>query len=244
MFTQSSTRAHTTARPATPLTANHVLASLPEEDYRRIAPALRRVVLRSRQTLVRQGQPVQEIIFPSIGVCSLIKNTQDGHSIEVLGIGLDGVVGATVALGQPDSPTDVVVQMSDDNALSLPVDVLKQDMQLGGALASVVVTYCRVLTIQLMQASACHARHSVEQRCCRWLLATQARVQTQSFGMTQEMLAMALGVRRPTVTLIIADLQRVGAVQYSRGHANILDEAALVERACACIAVQAPRLYR
>ena len=244
MLIEASTPPPLPARPPALLTTNDVLASLPEEDYRRIAPSLRRMVLRSRQTLVRQGQPVQEIIFPSTGVCSLIKNTQDGHSIEVLGIGLDGVVGATVALGQADSPTDVVVQMSDDAALSLPVAVVKQEMEMGAALASVMVNYCRVLTVQLMQASACHARHSVEQRCCRWLLGTQARVQRQSFAMTQEMLAMALGVRRPTVTLIIAELQRVGAVQYSRANVNILDQAALVERACACVAVKAPRLYR
>jgi CRP-like cAMP-binding protein len=244
MLTQPSTLPPSSARPAPLLTTNHVLASMPEEDYRRIASSLRRVVLRSRQTLVRQGQTVQEIIFPARGVCSLIKNTQDGHSIEVLGIGLDGVVGATVALGQPDSPTDVVVQMSDDGALSLPVAVLREEMERGGALASVIVNYCRALTALLMQASACHARHSVEQRCCRWLLATQARVQRQSFAMTQEMLAMALGVRRPTVTLIIADLQRAGTVQYSRGSVNILDHAALVERACACFAVQVRRLYR
>ena len=134
--------------------------------------------------------------------------------------------------------------MSDDAGLSLPVAVVKQDMEMGAALASVMVNYCRVLTVQLMQASACHARHSVEQRCCRWLLATQARVQRQSFAMTQEMLAMTLGVRRPTVTLIIAEPQRVGAVQYSRGNVNLLDQAALVEPACACVAVKAPRLYR
>ena len=109
-----------------PAAANRLLTSLPGDDYLRIAPYLRRVALRSRQMLLRQGQPVQEIIFPSTGVCSLVKTTQDGHSIEVLGIGLEGAVGATVALGQPDSPTDIVVQISDDAALSLPVHVLKK----------------------------------------------------------------------------------------------------------------------
>ena len=48
---------------------------------------------------------------------------------------------------------------------------------------------------------------------------------------------MALGIRRPTVTLIMADLLRAGLVRYGRGTMTILDRAALVARSCECYPV-------
>ena len=222
--------------------ANRLLASLPEEDYRRVSPYLRPVSLRSRQSLLRQGQPVQEIIFPVAGVCSLVKTTEDGHSIEILGIGSEGAIGATVALGQRESAADVTVLVSDEAALSLPLEVFKGELQRGDALFMQMTHYCRVFTLQLMQVGACNARHSAEQRCCRWLLATEDRIQGGSIPVTQEMLAMALGIRRPTVTLIMADLLRAGLVKYGRGTVTIVDRTALLARSCECYPVLSPGL--
>src|SRR5687768_15426050 len=87
---------------------NLLLASLPEEERRRLSPHLRTVFLRRKQALLRQGQPVQEIIFPTGGVCSLVRTTEDGHAIEVLSVGAEGAIGAGVAMGQAESATDVV----------------------------------------------------------------------------------------------------------------------------------------
>jgi CRP-like cAMP-binding protein len=240
-----SVRADVAARGPSPAAnslprANRLLASLPEEDYRRLSPYLRPVGLHTRQTLQRYGQPIQEIVFPVAGVCSVVKTTDDGHAIELYGIGREGAVGASVAWGQSESPADIMVQISDSGALSLPSDVFKGELHRGDALASLVSDYCRTSTIQLMQASACNALHSAEQRCCRWLLTTHDRVQAPSFPITQELLAMALGVRRPTVTLVMADLHREGLVTYARGRMTIVDRPALLARACECYAALSP----
>jgi CRP-like cAMP-binding protein len=219
---------------------NRLIASLPDEDYRRLSPYLRHVALHTRQTLQKHGQPIHEIVFPVAGVCSVVKTTEDGHAIELFGIGREGAIGAGVAWGLWESPADIVVQISDSGALSLPVDVFKGELHRGGALASLVSGYCRRSTVQLMQASACNALHSAEQRACRWLLTTQDRVQVPTFAITQEMLATALGVRRPTVTLIMADLYRDGLVTYARGRMTIVDRPALLKRACECYASMSP----
>jgi CRP-like cAMP-binding protein len=235
MSLQTHIAAREPSAAATRLTrANRLIASLPEEDYRRLSPFLRHVGLHTRQMLQKHGQPIQEIVFPVAGVCSVVKTTEDGHAIELFGIGREGAVGAGVAWGVSESPADVMVQISDTGALSLPVDVFKGELLCGGALASLVSDYCRLSTMQLMQASACNALHSAEQRCCRWLLTTLDRVQATSFPITQELLAMALGVRRPTVTLIMADLHRDGLVTYARGRMTIVDRSALQKRACEC----------
>jgi CRP-like cAMP-binding protein len=220
--------------------ANRLLASLSEDEYRRLSPHLRQTALRTRQNLLRFGKPVQEIVFPVAGVCSLVKTTEDGHAIELLGIGYEGAVGASVAWGYAEAIADVVVQVNESAALSMPLDVFKAELQRGGALAAAVSDYGRVSTIQLMQACACNALHSAVQRCCRWLLTTHDRVGAFGFPITQEMVATALGVRRPTVTLIMADLHRDGLVSYGRGRMTILNRPGLLERACECYAALSP----
>ena len=214
--------------------ANRLLESLPEEDRGRLSPHLRSARLRQRHVLLRQGQPIQEIIFPAHGVCSLMKTTEDGHTIEIVGIGADGAVGATVAIGYAESLADVVVQVPDEAALALPVEVFKVELQRRGALFGLMAEYSRAFTQELMQTVACNALHSAEARCCRWLLMNDHRLQKGTVGMTQEMLAMTLGVRRPTVTHIMTGLHRAGIVEHVRGAVTILDRQSLEARACEC----------
>lgn len=218
---------------------NRLLDSLPAEDSRRLSPHLKMMSLRRRQPLLRQGQPVQEIVFPTGGVCSLVRSTEDGHAIEIIGVGAEGAIGAGIVMGQAESPTDVVVQVSSD-AATLPLEVFKAELQHRGALYATVTRYCRIVTEQLMHACACNALHSAEQRCCRWLLTTDDRVQSRSVAVTQEMLAMTLGVRRPTITLIMTNLHRAGAVDYARGVVKVLDRKVLLSGACECYRALSP----
>ena len=221
---------------------NQLLKSLPADDLQRITPHLRTVALRSRQTLLRQGEPIQEIVFPTGGVCSLLKTMEDGHTIEIVAVGAEGAIGTGVAMGQAESATDVVVQIPHDTALALPVDVFRAEMQAQGALWSVIGEYSSQMTLQLMQASACNALHSADKRCCRWLLTADDRLQSERLPVTQEMLAVLLGIRRPTVTLIMADLQRAGIVDYARGSLAVRDRASLISRACECYRAMSPGL--
>jgi len=222
---------------------NRLLASLPDEDRRRLSPHLKSVFLHRRQALLRQGQPVQEIIFPTGGVCSLVRTTEDGKAIEILAVGAEGAIGASVAIGQAESATDVVVQVASDAALALPLEVFRAELQLRGAMYTSMTRYCRIFAEQLMQACACNALHSAEQRCCRWLLTTADRVQSESFSVTQEILAMTLGVRRPTVTFIMSDLHRTGVVEYFRGVVKLQDRAALMARSCECYRALSPNMH-
>jgi Mn-dependent DtxR family transcriptional regulator len=55
--------------------------------------------------------------------------------------------------------------------------------------------------------------------------------------LTQETLAMMLGVRRTTVTIVARMLQSAGMIHYRRGIIRIHDVAALEEAACDCHAI-------
>jgi DNA-directed RNA polymerase subunit N (RpoN/RPB10) len=76
-----------------------------------------------------------------------------------------------------------------------------------------------------------------EQRCCRWLLMTHDRVQSDQFLLTQEFLGMMLGVRRTSVTEVAGELRHRKLINYGRGRVTILDRPGLERHACECYAV-------
>src|SRR5208282_3573547 len=87
------------------------------------------------------------------------------------------------------------------------------------------------------QSAACNTFHHLEQRCCRWLLMTQDRMHTDDFPLTQEFLAMMLGVRRAGVTVAANALKRAGLINYARGQITILDRTGLLRKSCECYGV-------
>ena len=57
---------------------------------------------------------------------------------------------------------------------------------------------------------------------------THDRMNSDDFLLTQEFLAMMLGIRsRPGVTMAAGALQRAGLIRYKHGHVTILDRAGL-----------------
>jgi CRP-like cAMP-binding protein len=94
----------------------------------------------------------------------------------------------------------------------------------------------------LAQIAGCHRLHSAEQRLARWLLMAQDRTQSEILGFTQAFLAMMLGSRRTTVTLVASGLQKRGILEYQRGQVRILDRQSLVDAACDCYPIT-KRLY-
>ena len=90
---------------------------------------------------------------------------------------------------------------------------------------------------QVAQSAACNHFHSIQQRCCRWLLMTHDRMQSDQFLLTQEFLAMMLGVQRAGVTTAAGGLQRAGLIRYRRGNVTIIDRRGLIRRSCECYGV-------
>jgi hypothetical protein len=89
----------------------------------------------------------------------------------------------------------------------------------------------------LGQLAACNGRHSVYERCARWLLLTHDRVNSDTILLTHEYLSMMLGARRSGVTAAAAALQFAGYISYSHGQIEILDRRGLEAAACECYTV-------
>jgi hypothetical protein len=102
---------------------------------------------------------------------------------------------------------------------------------------TVMLRYGHAFFNQVAQSAACNHFHSIQQRCCRWLLMTHDRMRSDQFLLTQEFLAMMLGVQRTGVTAAAGGLQRAGLIRYRRGNVTMLDRRGLERRSCECYRV-------
>jgi Mn-dependent DtxR family transcriptional regulator len=66
---------------------------------------------------------------------------------------------------------------------------------------------------------------------------THERVEANEFVLTQELLAIMLGVRRASVTEVAGKLQAAGLIRYRRGQLRVLDRRGLEATACECYGV-------
>jgi CRP-like cAMP-binding protein len=117
------------------------------------------------------------------------------------------------------------------------VAVFQEAVSLDCELFALLLRYAQVLQEDTAQSVACNSRHSMEQRCARWLLLTHDRVDGAEFDLTQDFLASMLGVRRATVTIAAGMLQHAGLIRYTRGHITVLNREGLEAASCECYGV-------
>ena len=234
-FQTPDSRGPSTSVPPAP-SDNKLLGTLPAEDRHRVFSQLTIVPLAFRQVLHKQGEPIEDVYFPCGGACSLTKTMEDGRTAEVGTIGNEGMLGASVFFGDPLAQCDAIVQVAARNGYTMAVRAFVEEMQRHDAFYNRVIRYQQALAIQVMQTTACNALHSAEQRCCRWLLMTRDRVGNDDLALTHEFLAIMLGVRRSTVSIIVEGLQKTGLVETRRGQITIVDQKRLEEASCECYA--------
>ena len=232
---ESPSRGASSVVPPTP-SDNKLLATLPTEDRQRVFSQLTMVPLTFRQVLYKQGEPVEHVYFPCGGACSLTKTMEDGRTAEVGTIGNEGMLGASVYFGDDQAQCDAIVQVDAKIGYKMTAIAFVDEMQRRAAFYNRVIRYQQALTIQVMQTTACNALHSAEQRCCRWLLMTRDRVGSDDLTLTHEFLAIMLGVRRSTVSIIVEGLQKAGLVDTRRGQITIVDRHGLEASSCECYA--------
>jgi CRP-like cAMP-binding protein len=215
---------------------NRLLAALPDVDYERLRPHLEPVRLTYKRFLYQAKKPIDFVYFVETGVGSLVNTMRNGNASEVGTIGNEGLVGLPVVLGDTLAPTSVYVQVP-GVGLRLKASIFWEAMEASPSMRTSMLHYAHAFFNQVAQSAACSAFHSLEQRCCRWLLMTHDRMEEDEFLLTHEFLAMMLGVRRAGVTEAAGGLQRAGLIRYKRGLITILDKEELKRRSCECYAV-------
>jgi CRP-like cAMP-binding protein len=103
-----------------------------------------------------------------------------------------------------------------------------------GEFRKLILKYLSVLQTQTMQGAACNGLHSITQRCCRWVLMSQDRMDSDTIALTHEFLGIMLGVRRASVSEVLRPLQDRGWIESKRGEITILDRKGLESGTCEC----------
>lgn len=225
-----------TSRKAADVHTNRLLSLLPRREYGRLHPHLQRIPLEYRQSLYQANKPLDFVYFIETGVGSLVNTMSNGQAAEVGTIGNEGVVGLPLLLGDGRAPTSVYVQVP-GVGLAMKAGLFEKELMRSATTRMLMLRYAHAFFNQVAQSAACNHFHSLRQRCCRWLLMTHDRMQAEEFLLTQEFLAMMLGVQRTGVTAAAGALQRDGLIHYRRGHVTILDRRGLQKGSCECYGV-------
>jgi CRP-like cAMP-binding protein len=215
---------------------NHLLATLPTEDYERLLPHLELVPLPLGWAIYEAGIHPGHVYFPTTAIVSLLYVLENGSSAEIAITGNDGLVGIALFMGGESTPSRAVVQ-SDGHGYRLKAATLKSEFKQGGHLQYLALRYTQALITQMSQTAVCNRHHSVEQQLCRWLLLSLDRLTGNELVMTQELIANMLGVRREGVNEAAGKLQQDGVIEYSRGRITVLDRSTLELRVCECYGV-------
>lgn len=211
---------------------NLLLRALPAESADRLGQHLVVTDAPSRTELYEPGDTVNQVYFPLDSVISMTAPL--GHTQgEVATVGQEGMVGLPTVFGTHLANMRFFVQIGGRMAVA-PASAFGDLLRDDDALRTMMLRYAHAMFTQIGQSVVCNQRHSLRQRCARWLLMTHDRVPGDQFHLTHEFLAVMLGVRRAGVTVAAGNLQKAGLIRYRRGEITILDRAGLEKVSCEC----------
>lgn len=194
---------------------------------------MQRLPLDLRDRLYGTGEKIDWVAFPLHGVVSLVARMKDGSSAEVATIGNEGLVGFPLLFGGAESLSEAFCQVPGEY-LRLSAKDFRNEVARDAAFNQILERYGQAVFHQVAQSAACNRLHAIEQRFCRRILMTQDRVGDDRLPLTHEFLAEMLGVRRASVTLVAAVMQKAGFIRYQRGLIEVLDRQGLESVACEC----------
>lgn len=212
---------------------NRILTSLPPTELDGVLPHLDHVHLQRGQVIYRPGDKVRRVYFIEDGLVALIKSMHDGRAAMVGWRGVSSVTVPQVLFSMPTISVECVVHIPTD-AYAADVVTLRNLIQDHPTLHTLLRNYSRYSVEQLVLNSACNRLHSLEQRYARLLMTGYDNVSSESFELTQEALAVTLGVQRSRISVVAGLFQRSKLIEYRHGRIRILDPAALKALACAC----------
>jgi len=213
---------------------NHLLAAAPPSVREQLATLGTLEPLPFKEVLFERGARVERVVFPTVGVCSLLSVTSDERIVEVATIGNEGFVGLPVFLQATLMSAHRAIAQIPGEGIVVDAREFLEISNSGGPFQAVLMRYAQALMTQIAQSAACNRLHSTEQRAARWLLMTHDRVDGDVFTLTREFLAQMLGAGREAVDEAAGALRERGLITYARGCVTVLDRAGLEAACCEC----------
>ena len=213
---------------------NELLQKLSVQDFELLAPHLQVVEVSANQILHHAGDSVSVIHFPcGPTLVAYAVPVDDDREVESLLVGRDGAVGVPPGRSPLLAYSRIVVKLGGSIA-RLPLRALEQTLPRSATLQDALSRHVEYQLAQLLQAAACNAAHSIEQRAAKWIIAARERIGGSEIPLTHEQLAGMLGVSRSYASRVIQMFKAMRILATRRGAILILDAPALEARACSC----------
>ena len=214
-------------------TGNRLLAALPPADFDQLGSELETVALDQDAVLVRAGDEVDYVFFPHDGAISLMIDMANGQTVATATIGYEGAVNFLSAIGPSPSAMTAIVHVA-GTASRISAVQFRAAFNRSPVIRHALQAHISAMLTQFQLGAACNALHPVEARLARWLLHLRDRIGHDVLPLTQEALSQILGVRRPTVTLLMRNLRASGAIRSDRRGEIEIDRSRLTAVACEC----------
>jgi CRP-like cAMP-binding protein len=215
------------------VSGNRLLDSLPLSDRIDLEGDLTIVVLEAHDSTHVAGSSAAFVDFPIDAVLSVVATLENGDDVEVGTVGNESFVESDAALDSKHAQRTSFCQVR-GSVRRMSIGRFEARMAGSDTFARGMRRNVRATLFSAQQFAACNVKHSILQRCARWLSMTQDRVGAGGFVLTHEFLAIMLGVRRASVSEAAEALQTLGAITYQRGAVAVVDRALLNAVACEC----------
>ena len=212
---------------------NHLLVALPPAERALLLQQAQSVTLTQKQILCEVGGAFEHVYFLAGGAASVLTTMQDGASVEVGMVGAEGMTPVSALFGDERSAQHIFIQLPGE-ALRISVATCRAALEENAAIRHVFLRYANDFLQLAGRSAACNRLHTATQRMARWLLMSSDRYGADAMPLTQEYLALMLGVRRAGVTEIAIALQRAGLIRYTPGQITVVDRPGLGKIACEC----------
>lgn len=139
------------------------------------------------------GQRLEHVYFPTSGVLSILVQLENGEGAEALTIGNEGLVGLPIWLGLRTS-VEQIIQQAPGEVQRIAAGAFCDMIEESRAATRLLKHFAAYSFQAAYRAVVCSTHHSVEQRACRWILATSDRSRSPQLQLSQALLAHMLGV--------------------------------------------------
>ncbi len=215
---------------------NLFLNNLSPPEMKTIEHHLEAVEMPLGMRIYNPFEEIKHIYFPDTSIISIVTLLESGSGVETGIVGKEGFSGIETVLLGNSVPREAMVQLGGDG-YRMKVEDFRSVFGDSRKFSAKVLHYLYAYITQIAQNSVCLCYHPIEKRLARWLLMFHERATSDELQLTQEFIALMLGVHRPNLNKSISGLQKKNFISYHRGCINILDRDGLESISCECYKV-------
>jgi CRP-like cAMP-binding protein len=191
------------------------------------------VTFEAGQQLWRADDTRPHAFFPLRGALSLQLSPDGAKHVEIALVGREGFAGVSLVAGSTRARMSAIA-ISDGEAFVMSSEMFRRYAAVP-AFRAALDRYTQLFVTMVSRILVCNRVHAIEKVCVGRLLFLQDRLKSDLLHMTQDVFAQQLGVRRASISRVVAGLQKTGAISYDkRGRITICDRHHLEAMACTC----------